>query len=132
LPCTTSSADGGISLLLNGFIKRTLHTVQQQALLFIRHLSARRPHILTAIFCGIFSAPLANRQAMYSISLYRYLTVRTTQSTVQQITFPLATAGTDRLLGAFAKLPRATISFVMYVRPSIRMEQLGSHWKDFN
>jgi len=31
-------------------------------------------------------------------------------------------------LGAFAKLLKATISFIMSVRPSIRMEQLGSHW----
>jgi hypothetical protein len=30
-------------------------------------------------------------------------------------------------LGAFAKLRKATISFVMSVRPSVRMEQLGFH-----
>ena len=37
-------------------------------------------------------------------------------------------------LGSLAKLRKATISFDMYVlsvRPSIRMEQLGSHYKDF-
>jgi hypothetical protein len=33
----------------------------------------------------------------------------------------------DPFLGAFAKLQKATISFVMFVR----MEQLGSHWTDF-
>jgi hypothetical protein len=33
-------------------------------------------------------------------------------------------------VGAFAKLQKATY-FVMYVRPSVRME-LGSHWTDFN
>jgi hypothetical protein len=32
-------------------------------------------------------------------------------------------------LGAFAKLHKATINFVMSV-PSFRMEQLGSHWMD--
>jgi len=32
------------------------------------------------------------------------------------------------LLGAFAKLRQATISFVL----SFRMEQLGSHWTDFH
>jgi hypothetical protein len=26
---------------------------------------------------------------------------------------------------------KATISFVMSVRPSVRMKQLGSHWTDF-
>jgi hypothetical protein len=39
------------------------------------------------------------------------------------------------ILGAFAKLRDEAISFVMFVRPSVRlpalMEQLGSHWTDF-
>jgi len=35
-------------------------------------------------------------------------------------------------LGAFAKLRKATINFVSSVRPSVRMEQLGSHWTDFH
>jgi len=35
-------------------------------------------------------------------------------------------------LGAFAKLWKAAISFVMSVRLSARMEQLGSHWTDFH
>jgi hypothetical protein len=34
--------------------------------------------------------------------------------------------------GAFAKLRRATVSFVMSVWPSIRMEQRGSHRTDFH
>jgi len=39
---------------------------------------------------------------------------------------------TDGFLGTFAKLQKASISFVMSVCPSVRMEQLGSHWKDFH
>jgi len=35
-------------------------------------------------------------------------------------------------LGSFAKLLEVTISLVMSVFPSIRMEQLGSHWTDFH
>jgi len=35
-------------------------------------------------------------------------------------------------LGAFAKLRKATISFVMSFRPSARMEQLCSHWTGFH
>ena len=35
-------------------------------------------------------------------------------------------------LGKFTKSPKATISFVMYVPPSVRKEQLGSHWTDFH
>jgi len=39
------------------------------------------------------------------------------------------------ILGAFAKLRKGTISFVMSVRlsvPSVCMELLGSHWTDFH
>jgi len=42
----------------------------------------------------------------------------------------------ERLLIAFAKLRRATINFAMSVcpsvRPSVRMEQLGSHLANFH
>jgi len=41
------------------------------------------------------------------------------------------TVGTQ-FLGAFAKLRRATISFVVSVHLSVRMEELGSHWMDFH
>ena len=34
--------------------------------------------------------------------------------------------------GAFAKLRKATIGFVMSACVSVRMEQLGSHWLDFH
>jgi len=34
-------------------------------------------------------------------------------------------------LGAFAKLPKATICFVMSARPYVRMEQLGTQWSFF-
>jgi hypothetical protein len=34
-------------------------------------------------------------------------------------------------LDAFAKLLKATITFFLSVRPSLRMEQLRHHWKDF-
>jgi len=35
------------------------------------------------------------------------------------------------VLVAFRKLRKENISFVTSVRPSVRMEQLGSHWTDF-
>jgi hypothetical protein len=42
----------------------------------------------------------------------------------------------DLFLGAFAKLRKATIRFVTsdcpFDRPSVGMEQLGSHWADFH
>jgi len=34
--------------------------------------------------------------------------------------------------GAFAKLLKATLSFVVSVCPSVRMKQLGYHWTDFH
>jgi len=34
-------------------------------------------------------------------------------------------------LGALAKLWQVTLSFIMFVSPSICMEQLGCHWTDF-
>jgi hypothetical protein len=37
-----------------------------------------------------------------------------------------------RFLGAFAKLRQATVSFVMSVCPSIRVDQLGSQWMNFH
>ena len=37
-----------------------------------------------------------------------------------------------QLLGAFENLRKATISFVMSVRPSLRFEQFGSHLENFN
>jgi hypothetical protein len=35
-------------------------------------------------------------------------------------------------LGAFAKLRKVTIGFVISARTSVRIEQLGSHWSDFH
>jgi len=35
-------------------------------------------------------------------------------------------------LGPFAKLRKLAISFDKFVRPSVRMEQPGSQWTDFN
>jgi hypothetical protein len=34
--------------------------------------------------------------------------------------------------GAFSKLRKATVSFVMAVHPSVSMEQLGFHWTNFD
>jgi len=35
-------------------------------------------------------------------------------------------------LGGFPKLRKANVSFIMPIRPSVCMEQLGSHWTDFH
>ena len=56
-----------------------------------------------------------------------------------KITDKLQTSGENKFLGALAKLQGATISFFVYVRPSVRhcvcsvrVEQLGSHRTDFH
>ena len=49
----------------------------------------------------------------------------------KQPLFPY-TALTDWFLGAFRKLRKLTVSFVMPVCPSVHMEQLSSHWTDFH
>jgi hypothetical protein len=40
--------------------------------------------------------------------------------------------GKVRVLGAYAKLRKATVSFVMSVRPFDRKNQRGSQWMDFH
>jgi len=39
---------------------------------------------------------------------------------------------TGRFSSAFAKLRKTTTSYVVHVCPSVRMEQLASHWMDFH
>ena len=39
---------------------------------------------------------------------------------------------TKHFLGAFAKLRKVTMFVCVFVCPSVRMEQLDSHWKDFH
>jgi hypothetical protein len=53
---------------------------------------------------------------------------------MKQIEWPGLCGQNEEFLGAFAKLPKAIISFFVYICPSVtvRMEQLDSHWKDFN
>ena len=38
----------------------------------------------------------------------------------------------QQFLGAFAKLRKGSVSFVMSVRPFVRVEQLCPHWTDFH
>ena len=53
---------------------------------------------------------------------------------IENHTKPINTfyAQNEKFLGAFAKLQKVTMSFVMSVCPSVRMEQLGSHWTNFD
>jgi len=48
------------------------------------------------------------------------------------VSFPNCKKFPVEFLGAFAKLPKTAISFVMSVCLSIRMEWIGSHCKDFH
>jgi len=52
----------------------------------------------------------------------------------------LGTSVISNLFGSLVELRKATVSFVIYVRPSVcvsirssvRMEQLGTHWTDYH
>jgi len=55
-------------------------------------------------------------------------------SVVQNYIFPLQGSlrfDENVFLSAFTKFRKATINFVMSVRPYVRMGQLGSQWTDF-
>ena len=45
---------------------------------------------------------------------------------------PWLRLGPSFSFGAFAKFRKTLVGSVMFVRPSVRMEQLGSHWTDIN
>jgi hypothetical protein len=53
-------------------------------------------------------------------------------STLQGCTAGVPFLAGDKFLGTFAKVQKATISFVLSAPLSVRMEKLGSHWKDFH
>jgi len=61
----------------------------------------------------------------------RYSCTRPYGVTLQITRMFLHVLGTRVFLGAFAKLRKATVSYVMSAHPSVCMEQLGSHWTDF-
>jgi hypothetical protein len=42
------------------------------------------------------------------------------------------TSKEEQFLGALAKLRKATVGFVISVRPSVCVEQLGPNWTDFH
>ena len=72
-----------------------------------------------------------NIQQFYVLPTQLYLCVLCGSQNKQRL-FPYTTL-TGWSLGAFAKLRRATIGFVMSVRPRpcVRMEQLATCWMDF-
>jgi flagellar biosynthesis protein FliQ len=53
------------------------------------------------------------------------------QYAVKLVVDLLSYAITVSFFGDLTKLRKATLSFVMSVCPSARMEKLGSHWMDF-
>jgi hypothetical protein len=68
----------------------------------------------------------SHKYRISTINLYSFI-VRSVAK--QQLTKSLCFG---RILGAFAKLWKATLRFVMSVFPSVQpMEQLGSHWTNF-
>jgi hypothetical protein len=66
---------------------------------------------------------MANQVAV----IYRVISKRSTVSLAHD-----AQTLRQRCFSAFAKLRKATISLIVFVCPSVRMKQLGSHWTDFH
>jgi len=69
--------------------------------------------------------------SMYYLDSYGIASNKLTTSYVILLKIACLAHVTYQFLGAFAKLRKATISFFMSSCPSVRMEQLGSHWTDF-
>ena len=57
-----------------------------------------------------------------------------TVNEISNIGFEIVYSGDNlaAFLNAFAKLRKATISFVMFVCPSVRMEHFFIHWTSFH
>jgi hypothetical protein len=90
-----------------------------------------RPTIRHTLYCCISDLPLTFRLKILSKKCMFVLRV-----VLVKISYYFYLYCIRRLLsGAFAKLPKAIIGFVISfrpsVRPSVRIEQLCSHWTDF-
>ena len=70
----------------------------------------------------IKETPLSCKYMQHKITFYNELSLYRSDSSCVLVTF----------LGAFAKLRKTTICFVISARVSVRIEQLGYHWTDFH
>jgi hypothetical protein len=83
---------------------------------------------------------ITTRRASYQILRFLAITELGTRHPINHVAFWLPVLPYISVLfpspifflGAFAKLRRATLSLVMSVCLSVRMEQLGSDWMDFH
>jgi hypothetical protein len=67
-----------------------------------------------------------------SRSLTKIITLDFTLAVVTTMDICITHLNPESLLGMFKKLQKATISIVVFVCPSVHVEQLGSHWEDFH
>ena len=67
-----------------------------------------------------------------TIQLIRYRKIKALRSDIHPKHINARCEQDVGFLGAFGKLRNATNGFVMSVRPSVRIEQLGCHWADFH
>jgi hypothetical protein len=86
----------------------------------------QRVHIELMILCIYW-----NDDSMYILNWWQYV-----YSKLMITCMCYVKSAMNFMLGLFAKVRRATISFFMSVclpdPPFVRMEQLGSHWMDFH
>jgi hypothetical protein len=69
--------------------------------------------------CGLTDTNVLEEPTVIFVSIYG----SNLKSTMKTISF---------ILGTFEKLRKVTISFAVSVHPTTHMEQLDSHWTDFN
>ena len=88
------------------------------------------------VLCNYFTVKTSGyfmcHQFNIQISLFKSIHTKCfARISEQRAVFPYTTL-IDWFLGEFAKFRKATVSFVMSVRPSVRMEQIGSLWTAFH
>ena len=82
--------------------------------------------MLNVIWC-------TRQEFLRSVQPFETIIIHHSCSAEQSVLNPVSKLS-EKFLGAFAKLCKATVRFVVSVsvRPSVRMEHLGSHWTDFH
>jgi hypothetical protein len=78
------------------------------------------------IMCYLIICYSTQRKSPFRVEkLFRIQEVLTSIPVLQSVNLR------DASLGAFAKLQKASISSLLFVLQSVRMEQLDYHWMDF-
>jgi hypothetical protein len=88
---------------------------------------------LTPDFFVVEFIPKLRKLYLVESFFFWFLNNLTNPQTVKHISLtPFPSPPPPPILNSFAKLRKATVFFAVSFRPSVRMEQFGSHWTDFD